>query len=198
MGVSTAVDAALAAANPRLGIFLRMDITPAPIRIWLGIGDCRAGIDATDGSGAIYSGLGELLTVPMFQQLVNGSAERVEFSLNGVSARVLQMANASSDTVKGAMLLVGIGAFDSDWQLSGSPVWLRRFIIDYLTVKYEQSEEGGMRTVSLSARTFFTGRRRPQLTYYTDRDQQTFSPGDRFCERVAIYSQEVNKTWPRF
>lgn len=189
---------ALATSNPRIGIFVRLDIDP-PARFWLGVGDCRVGIDATDGTGAIYNGLGEVLNLPAFQQLVNGTAERVEFNLAGVSQRVLQLASTEADDVKGVALLIGIGVFGSDWQMLGNPTWIRRFTVDYLTVEYDQPPGGTpTRTISLSARTFFTGRRRPPLGYYTDYDQQRISPTDRFCERCSIYSQEVTKVWPRY
>lgn len=196
--VMSALDTVLSTTNPRVGIFLRLDLPDDPQRLWLGVGDCKAGIDADDGSGAIYHGLGELLGIPQFQQLVNGTAERVEFRLSGVSASVVALANEHADEVKNVPLLVGIGVFDTDWQLLAAPTWLRRFIVDYLSVSQEPTDKEPVRTLSLSARTFLTGRRRPGRVFYTDRDQQALSPGDRFCERVAIYSQEVMKIWPRY
>lgn len=194
----TALDTALASTNPRVGIFLRLDLVGSVQRLWLGVGDCEAGIDADDGAGATYHGLGELLGVPQFQQLVNGTAERVTFALSGVSASVVALANNHADDVKNVPLLVGIGVFGPDWQLLAAPTWLRRFVVDYLSVSQDPTDGEPIRTLSLSARSFLTGRRRPGLSFYTDRDQQALSAGDRFCERTPIYSQEVTKVWPRF
>jgi hypothetical protein len=191
------VDQALASGSPRLGVFFRLGITP-PARLWLGVGNCEAGIDAEDGDGAVYNGLGEMLGVPAFQQLINGTAERVEFRLSGVSARIAQLASSESADVKGVPLLVGLGVFGADWQLLADPTWLKRLTVDYLSIEQEGGGGGVVRSVSLSARSFLTGRRRPGLSYFTDAEQQGRSPGDRFCERTGLYSAEVTKTWPRF
>lgn len=188
---------ALASDTPRLGVFFRLGLTP-PLRIWLGIGDCDAGIDAADGAGATYTGIGEMLDVPTFTQLVNGAAERVEFHLSGVTERMLQLASTDANDVKGAALLVGVGVFDGSWQLIAAPTWLRRFTVDYLSIRYENARDGANHTISLSARSFLTGRRRPGLSYFTDHDQQELSSGDLFCERSVLYSNATSKTWPRF
>lgn len=191
------VDQALASGAPRIGVFFRLGITP-PARLWLGIGDCQAGIDATDGAGATYSGLGQILDVPRFNQLINGAADRVEFSLSGVSSQIVSLATDGADEVKQAPLLVGIGLFDPNWQLIAQPTWVRRFVVDYLGVSVEQDDNGFVRTVKLSARSFMTGRRRPNITYFSDHDQQALHPGDRFCERTAIYTNTTQKVWPRY
>jgi hypothetical protein len=194
----TALENALASSAPRIGIFFRLSVDPI-VRLWLGVGNCDAGIDVADGAGATYSGLGEMVNLPSLTQLVNGAADRVEFHLSGVSRRVLQLASSESDEVKGAALLVGIGVFAADWQLITAPTWLRRFTVDYLSVQFENPSDGTpVRTITLSARTMLTGRRRPGLSYFTDRDQQAKSPGDAFCERSVLYSQDATKTWPRF
>lgn len=184
-------------SNQRVGVFFRLGITP-PARIWLGAGDCEAGIDATDGDGATYSGLGQILDVPRFNQLVNGAAERVELSLSGVSSTVLTLASNGADEVRQAPLYLGIGLFDANWQLVAAPVWIRRFVVDFLSVEIQPDESGVLRTVKLSVRSFLTGRRRPALVYFSDHDQQTLSPGDHFCERTSLYTNTTQKVWPRF
>jgi hypothetical protein len=191
---TAAFDAALADARPRIGIYFRLMISPVA-RLWLGIGDCLAGIDATDGvDGSVYRGLGAVLDVPAFQQMVNGAADRIEFKLSGVSQRVRDMAASESETVKGVALNIGIGVFDKDWQQIDDPTWIKRLEVDYLSL----AGDAGMRSVSISARTIFTGRRRPGLSYFTDREQQTRSAGDLFCARTALYSADYGKTWPQF
>lgn len=191
---------ALASSNPRLGIFFRLHIDPIA-RLWLGIGHCEAGMDAVDGDGATYEGLGEITNLPAFQQLINGTAERVEFRLSGVSQRAVALAASEASDVKGVALLVGLGAFDKDWQLVADPVWLRRLVVDYLSIAVDQTGSGEslqtIRSLSLSARSAMTGRRRPALSFFTDDDQQTRSPGDRFCEHAPRY-QSVDKIWPKF
>jgi hypothetical protein len=192
----TAFDDALRSGNPRVGIYFRLGITP-PSRMWLGIGDCRVGIDAEDGSGEIYYGLGEILNVPQFSQLINGTADRVQFKLSGTTQRVATLAAAEASDVKGVLLKVGIALFDEEWAVIESPTWLRTFVVDYLTVERQQDGETATWTVSLAARSLFTGRRRPGLSFWTDNDQQTRFPGDRFCERALLYSVDNTKAWPK-
>jgi hypothetical protein len=199
--MSAAFDAALASGTQRIGIFFRLGITMAdgqPFRMWLGIGDCEAGIDAEDAGGAIYKGMGEMLNVPAFQQLINGVAERVSFQLSGVPARVVELASAEAADVKGVALHVGLGVFDEDWQLIDSPIWLKRFIVDYPSLRLQQQgTDEAIYSVALSCRSVFTGRRRPGLSFFTDEEQQRRSPGDRFCEHVRRYAQGESKAWPR-
>lgn len=194
--MTDAMAAALASGGVRLGVFLRLE-TPAPLRIWMGVGDCPARVDATDGGGETYYGFGEVIAVPAFQQLVNGQADRVEFSLSGVSQRVDQLASGEAGDVRGAYLRVGVAAFDRTWALIEQPTWLRTFVADYLTRKRDNSEGEAVYTIAISARSLFTGRRRPALSFWNDKDQQARSPGDEFCERTSLYSVDVSKAWPR-
>lgn len=190
------VSQALASSAPRIGIFMRLHIAPIA-RLWLGVGHCEAGIDADDGSGAIYKGLGEMLDVPAFQQLINGTAERIELHVSGVSQQIMALASSEADDVKGAPLYIGLGVFGADWQLLAAPTWLKRLTVDYLSIEQQGTRDGTIRTVSLSARSVFTGRRRPGLSFFTDAEQKARSSGDRFCEHVRRYSQGETKAWPR-
>src|SRR5262245_50944217 len=101
----TTIAEALGGGNPRIGVFFRLAIDP-PFRMWLGIGNVAAGLDAEDGSGEIYMGFGEMLNVPQFNQLINGVAERISFQLSGIPERVAQLASEGSDEVKGVALNV--------------------------------------------------------------------------------------------
>ena len=166
-----AFDAQLAADTYRLGIFMRIDLSP-PIRLWLGIGDAVAIIDATDGAGATYSGLGQIINLPAFSQVINGAADRMDIKLSGVSADVANMASTQADLIKGKALSIGIGMFDPTWTMIGSPVWLKRLVCDYLTIEGDADR----RTVGISARTLFTARRRPGLSFLRARKPFQISP----------------------
>lgn len=179
----------------RIGVFFRLATDPV-IRLWLGVGPCAVGINTEDPSGAIYSGLGELINVPPVQQLINGVAERVEFSVSGVSENVLRLASTEANDVKGAACALGVGVFDKNWQFLGSPKWLFNGTADYVSLSQQSGEGGAIRTISLSVGSLFTGRRRRGYSYLTDQDQQARRPGDRFCERTVLYSREHEKRWP--
>lgn len=193
MGIT--VDQALASAAPRIGIFLRFGFA-TPVRLWLGVGNANARIDATDGTGSVYSGIGEIVGLPALQQLINAKAERVEFRLANVTQDMIDIATGEAGTVKGVALNVGVGAFGANWELLADPTWVRRLVIDFLSTSIESTETGQVRTISISARSAFTGRRRPALSFFTDAEQKQRSADDRFCERTSIYSVETLKAWP--
>lgn len=188
---------AIDGSTQSIGIFFRLATDPV-VRLWLGIGPCRVGINALDTDGAIYKGFGELTAVPVVQQLINGVADRVEFQVSGVSQDALRMASLEALDVQGAAVALGLGIFGGSWQLLGSVKWIFRGFADVVTLNQEPAEGGVTRSISLSVGSLFTGRRRRGLSYLTDHDQQLRHPGDRFCERTALYSEESSKVWPRF
>lgn len=179
----------------RIGIFFRMETTPI-VRVWLGVGDINPGANAYDATSATYSGLGQLLDVPALGQLINGIADRITFHASGVSEETLAL-TASGSNVKGAAVAIGIALFGATWQQLGVPKWLFHGRADYVALQQTSDASGVKRVIELSVGSLFTGRRRKGLSYMTDGDQQARHPGDRFCERTALYS-EVSKVWPTF
>lgn len=196
--LSTAELDALSSGDIRLGVFFRMDWDTGPIRLWLGIGDIKPGINVLDTTGATYNGLGELLGVPAVQQLINGAADRVTFNVSGVNQNTFALASTEAPMVKGQAVAMGIAIFDRRWQLLGAIKWIFRGRADVVNLNWQPGDNGIVRSLELSVGSLFTGRRRRGLSYLTDHDQQTRSPGDRYCERTTLYSNGVDKVWPRF
>lgn len=199
MDLSVAELAALESERQQIGVFMNLATTPTPVRLWLGIGKIEPGVNTIDLTGAAYSGFGELIDVPSVQQLINGTAERVEFRLSGVSEEILALAASEASTVKTKRCSLGIGIMDSGWRLLGAIHWMRHYRSDFLFVDETLVDAPGnpvVRTVVLSVGSATTGRRRPGLSYLTDQDQQRLSPGDRFCERTNFYSRGTSKVWP--
>ncbi|MGY3607679.1 MULTISPECIES: hypothetical protein [unclassified Bradyrhizobium] len=193
--------AALDSRTQRIGVFFRLETDPI-VRIWLGIGAIEPGVNVFDPAGARYLGFGQMRNVPNFKQLINGAAERVEFTLSGVSGKVQEIAAAGdAQDVKGKALAVGFAIMGQDWKLLGPVRWCANYVADFLGIDnpaVDNPEADPIRTIRLSCGTTFTGRRRPKFSYFTNRDQQARSPGDRFCERVQIYATGFSKTWPTF
>lgn len=188
---------ALRSDTTSIGIFFRMATTP-PIRLWLGVGNIRPGVNAYDAADETYIGLGTLIDVPAIQQLINGVADRISFQLSGVSEEVMTTAAGEADSIKNVTVAVGICIFGRDWRQLGVPKWMFRGRADYLTINQQSGEDGQtVRVVELSVGSLLTGRRRRGLSYMTDEDQQERFPGDRMCERTALYSNGVEKVWPR-
>lgn len=193
--------AALESGAIRLGIFFRLDTDPV-VRIWLGVGKIRPGVNVYDATGAEYLGAGEITDVPPFKQLTNGAAERIEFKLSGVSGRILEIASGGdAQQVKGKRAAYGFAIMGPDWSLLGPVHWCANYTADYLSISQELVEDPEnpiVRTITLSCGTLLTARRRPGLSYFSDQDQQTRFPGDKFCERTAVYANGFNKAWPTF
>jgi hypothetical protein len=192
--------AALYSGVQNIAAFWRLETNPV-IRLWLGFGNIQATANVLDPAGAIYQGFGEIRDLPEFTMMINGAAERVEFTLSGVSGAVFNLANnADADNVKGARVSVGIGIFNAAWQLLGEPHWMANYRADFLATRQSPTDASSnvVRVVTLSCGTLLTSRRRPGLSYFSNPDQQARSPGDTFCDHTPRYATNFNKKWPTF
>jgi len=199
----------LEAGLPRLGVFFHLAISP-PVRLWLGVGNIQPGANAVDTTGAEYRGLGELLDVPAFSHLFDGSAERLEFSIAGMPTSALSeiAANlmAAQQQIQGKPVYVGWAAMDYGWGLFEPIHWEWSGFADLIHVRHAGAADAFAPhtvTLALSCGDWMTGRRRAGLSYYTDADQKrralALNPAaapDRFCERAGVYNQGVEKNWP--
>jgi hypothetical protein len=202
MNFNDAEIAALQGDVQNIAAFFRLETDPV-VRLWLGFGNIVATSNVLDPDGAVYTGFGEIVGLPEFSQMINGAAERVEFTLSGVSGAVAQLAaNSDADQVKGKRTSVGMGIFGTDWQeLLGAPHWIANYRADFLTINQPLVTDPGspiVRTVTLSCGTLLTSRRRPSFSYFSDKDQQSRFLGDKFCEFTPKYATNVNKKWPTF
>lgn len=199
MSFNAAELAALKTGTRRIGVFFLLQ-TDTPVRLWLGYGKIKPGVNAYDLTGEVYKGFGELQNVPAIKQLLNGAAERVQFVLSGVKGDVLDAVGNDSEVVKGKPVRVGYALMGADWQLLGPIHWLASYTADYIAVDQPptQLDQPIVRTIGLSCGTRNTGKRRPLYGYFTDADQQARSPGDRFCSLVQNYSRDFRKAWPKY
>lgn len=201
MNFSDAELVALESGNHNIGVFFRLDVEPDPVRLWMGFGDIKPGADVFDPEGALYQGFGELKDAPAVNQLLNGAAERVNFTVSGVSGRLLEIASGDdSDAIKGRAATLGFGLMDERFRLIGGVHWCAFYLADYIEVSQSEADEEGniVNTISLSCSSRFTGRRRPAYSYFSNPDQQARYPGDLFCSLTRNYAHGYSKTWPVF
>jgi len=206
MNLTASELSALELDGVRVGFFLRLAVAP-PLRCWLGAGPVAVGINVLDADEEIYSGFGELISLPAMSQLINGAADRVELALSGIDDRILALADFA-EPVKGVGCDIGFGLFDTDWSFLGAVHWLRHFVADYLALSIAGANEPTgqtLKTATLSIGSLMTGRRRRGLSYFNNQDQQVRARAlnptlttDRFCERTVRYSIRGAKTWPKF
>ena len=135
--------------------------------------------------------------VPAFDQLVNGVAQRVEFSLSGVDQTIAELADADAAEVRSKRVNVGLQFLDEDWQSLADIIWVWEGEADVIR-KSSTSTPGFQRqyTITLSVGSLTTGRRRPDLSYFTGAQQRRRSPDDAFCDRTGLYSQGSEIKWP--
>lgn len=184
-------------AEVRESYLIKID-TPQPARIWSGVHDLIIPADIVEAAPATYLGAGELLAAPDFQQLINGTAERLEFTVSGVSAETLRYALEDAPDVKGATMYVGRVDFDADWQIVAVE-WEATFRCDTLTVDSEGAGGKRVRTIKLSVGSDDTGRSYAPTSYFTDADQRLRSATDAIFSLVSGITRGKSRVFgPRY
>jgi hypothetical protein len=176
----------------RVSWLLRIDSDPV-CYLWTGFGPLETPADAVDPAGATWLGAGHIIGIPGLQALINGVADRVNFTLSGVSPETLRLAREDKASVKGAQTRIGHVVFDQDWQLTGPITWEWLGIADALRVESRHSDDGRVRSIILMVGGADTSRSNPRFTFWTDASQRLRSPTDAFCDHVAMISQGVTR-----
>lgn len=185
-----------------LGIFWRLDLqdTDGPLRYWAGLAPVKAGIASIDGTDSVYIGAGQLVNIPELDILINGIAERVEFTLSGISDDATAQLGASPPEVTGALCHVGLAALDARWQPTTDIIPLWQGTADFWSIMQEPAKgvQAAVRTLRLSVASGDTGRSRPRRVSYSDAQQKSSHPTDKICDRVGIYARGYQVAFPRF
>lgn len=170
-------------------VLIRIGTDPAA-RIWSGAGDLWIPADGIETEDAIYLGGGELLDgLTDLEQLINGTADRIDINVSGVTAATVKLALEEAAEVKGATVDIGVVEFDDWWQLVGV-TWAARYRADKLVIA-----RGETRTITLSMGSDDTGRSRTMGAYWTDADQRRRSPDDLFFDHVSGINSGTSRTF---
>lgn len=180
-------------ATQRRSILFRLGSDPAAY-LWSGVGDLELPANAIDGAVTIYRGAGKLLDVPELEQLINGTADRLDVSISGVSVEATRLALEDAPSVKGASVHIGAAYFDKHWQLI-EVEWLALLRADTLLVAGQQADRGRSRTLTLSIATDFTDRSRAPVAFFTDPDQRRRSADDRIFDHVSGITQGTSRSF---
>ncbi len=106
----------------RESFIFRME-TDEPAMFWTGHGDLLLPADLILPEPTLALGGGDLVNLPDLEQLINGTAQRVEVVLSGVSQRTILFAQEEGPQVAGAAVYIGRIQFDDEWQQLGPVVW---------------------------------------------------------------------------
>lgn len=167
----------------RQSILFRIACEPVA-RIWSGVNAIEIPADIVEPSPAIYLGGGSLVKVPDFEQLINGTADRLNITISGVDLNTQRLALEDAGSVKGALVHIGYVVLDDDWQVD-SVEWLGVFRADSLATSNTAGQGTRTRSITLSIGTDDTDRSRAPVAFWTDADQRRRSPTDRFFDHVA-------------
>ena len=189
------IAAELAGRTVAASLLCFMDFKDAPRRWWTGFGSLEAG-------GYTWQGLGELIQIDGLDQPLGTIAPKATFTLSGIDPTIVTLARNASDRVKGRRATVYIQIFDvtpddagvEPWTPLEAPYAISSWIMDQMTYSGQGPSQ---RTITLTAESLWTNRRRPAHGFLTDRDQNKRFPGDRGLEQVVdLVSKSIR--WPVF
>lgn len=182
----------------KLDVLLYVQSTPTPIRVWTGVGPLTIPADSVDTAGGTYLGIGRLVGFPALSQLINGVAERVEFTLSGVDPDALRLADQDAEGLRAAEAFCGLAIMDDVGAIIDATFWVWNGESDTPKISRTGGDGRGpvTRQVSLSVGSPMTGRRRAGLSYFTGVDQRRRDPTDAFCDRVNLYPPNATVRWP--
>lgn len=170
----------------RESVLVHINCDP-PALLWSGLGPLVIPDDAVIAGPMTALGGGELISVPDFQELIGGTAERLDFIVSGVSEDTVRFAIEDAETVRGARVDIGTIQFDrNDWSIE-SVEWEGTFEARSLSVSRPQTGQDGqvVRSITLTIVQGSTTRARAKLAFFTDADQRRRSADDDIFSHVA-------------
>jgi hypothetical protein len=186
--------------NVNLAIFFRVGADPV-LHLCLGVNDIPAGIPVLDPDGTVYTGAGQLLSIPDLESLINGIADKVSFSVSGVAQAFSEFFIENAPPVLGALCTVGLAVLDERYQIVGSIVSLWEGMADYWAMEQQPQSDVTkplMRTIALVCSSGYSARGFARLETYTSQAQKLKYPTDDFCNNVPRYYQGQVVSWPRY
>lgn len=177
-------------------ILFRVACDP-PARICSGVNPIEIPADIVEPVPALYLGGGALVEIPDFEQLINGTADRLSVTVSGVDLATQRLALEDAASVKGAKVHIGYVTQDADWQVD-TVEWLGVFRADSLTTSNTVGQGTRTRSITLSIGTDDTDRSRAPVAFWTDADQRRRSPTDKFFDHIAGISAGTSRRFGPF
>ncbi|MES2903771.1 MAG: hypothetical protein V4696_06255 [Pseudomonadota bacterium] len=168
--------------------------TDLPALFWSGHGNLPLAADTVLPAPVVVPGAGELVDIPDLEQLINGTAQRLEVTLSGVSEAAIVLANEEADQVPGARVDIGRVTFDDDW-IVVSVEWEWSGEGKSLAISSDTTEQGRTRSLKLVVGAGETTRGRAPLAFFTAAEQQRDFPTDQFFSHVAKINGGTSRRW---
>ena len=165
-----------------------------PATLWSGHGDLLLLADSVLDAPTLAIGGPELVAIPDIEMVLNGTAQRFDISLSGVSDLSLQVAVENALTLPGSRAFIGRVPFDSNWQ-QGAVVWEWEGEVRKIGVQGDATEGGRARAITITLAHGDTTRSRAPTAYFTDADQRRDYPTDAAFSHVAGINAGTSRRW---
>lgn len=183
----------------QFAIFFRLGIDP-PLRLWFGINDIPTKIEPIETETGKYLGAGRFNGIPELEVLINGVADRIQFTVSGIDPDRAQELDLESLDVKGAPVHVAITALDEYYQpiVSPIPIWTGRASSVIESCPAVTGTQPQTLAYALSAGAGVPSRERVSASLWSHPQHLALFPGDMFCRGTARLARGVVPSWPRF
>lgn len=190
--------AAIFRGSHQLGVFLRLG-TDDPVRLWLGVNDIPAQMQSIEAGSEIYYGGWRLQDVPDLEFVINGVADRADFTLSGIDPDTRALSNLDAVDVRGRDFHIGVTALDDHFQPVSPILPLVTGRASLITERMLPAGETEDRTISLTLSVGFgiTTRGRQSQSLWSSAHHKADYPTDLFCDATARLERGVYPTWPR-
>lgn len=150
-----------------------------PVNLWSGYGTITY-----NGTG--YLGIGTLGTISPIEETTDLAARGISLQLSGVPTA--QIAIALTENYQGRECSILFAAMASDGTLVSTPVTVFSGRMDVMTI----NDDGEQAIIGMTAENKLVDFRRPRELRYTDEEQKSLFPSDKWLEFVnAIQEKEI-------
>lgn len=183
---------AVAQSTVRIATLVELQLVSGTLRLWNGFGSIRAAGDVWTGAGTI----GSISGLSQTRQLVS---DKVQLKLAAISTEVQALAVTDRADAEGRSCYIWFQLFDEKWQTLGARIPAFWGTMQRISLERTAStdDSGGVRAVEIEVENAFAARARVPARYYTDQDQQTQYPGDKFFRFVSA-QQTDTVIWPDY
>lgn len=170
------IKAHLAGRSVRKARLLEMNFLTKPMGVWNGFGILETKDDK------VWNGLKGFGKITGIASTMGGKAPELIFTLSGVDEAFASIAKGEATEYFNRRAVVYDQFFDEEWGLLDQPYAVAFGMMRKLTPTREASDSGFVRTVSVSAESPFSAKKRAKFAYLTPQDQRNRHPGDAFAD----------------
>lgn len=187
MSLPEEAGAAVSSRDTGLAFLIKADFASGSKRVWTGFGNL------VTPDGQQWQGAGELLSIDGLSAALNGAAPAGTIGLSGLT-QVGYVALAKSDPSEYLQRPISVFLQPFMNRALFGPICPIAFRI---MTSMDVTRNAGTRTIKINHESPYVVRNNPANGWYSDRDQQSRHPGDRFCERVYMTLNKID-AWPDY